>query len=544
MWRLCHRRQEVRNNLKRILVNRAAAGVGILLYLFLSFWHLDSKPALWWDEGWTLAAARNWVEHGYVGQRLDNVWQSPGLAAQVTVIAPVALSFRLLGVGPWQGRVPGVVFTAATLWLLFYLARRLYDPAAAWWTIAVALLVAPNLDSHPLILGRQVLGEMPMLCYLLAGYSCFLNAVERCASGSGRLPAAHLSEGRRDTRGPARERGWMLAAIGCWGLGLVAKLQGGPFFVLSLLVPMGASLLAHNGRIAARFGIGLIGALAMVTLIPLLESVLLLGRTQPVASIPGLWEVTALVTVPAVRFATLVPGALLWTPAACGLMYATWGSPNRARRGEGAAGPEMVRLAMTTLAASWLAWYVFLSVGFPRYLFPPLLIGSIALGVLLRDAARAVRASPSVRLPMPVGLTVVLALLAWLVPQTVMSAGRFFRDSTPESPASVAEFLNTATPTDALVETYDSELFFLLDRRYHYPPDPVHVELNRRSFLHQDVPIPYDPLAASPDYLVVGPFSRFWHLYDPVIATGAFRQIKAFPGYKIYERVRLDTTSR
>jgi len=52
------------------------------------------------------------------------------------------------------------------------------------------------------------------------------------------------------------------------------------------------------------------------------------------------------------------------------------------------------------------------------------------------------------------------------------------------------------------------------------------------------VPIDYDPLAADPDYLVVGPYSRVWQLYDPVLAMGAFRLLHAYSRYDVYERVR------
>jgi hypothetical protein len=47
----------------------------------------------------------------------------------------------------------------ATLWLIFYLTRRLYDTAAAWWALAVAILVAPHADFQPLIIGRQALAK-------------------------------------------------------------------------------------------------------------------------------------------------------------------------------------------------------------------------------------------------------------------------------------------------------------------------------------------------------------------------------------------------
>ena len=102
-----------------------------------------------------------------------------------------------------------------------------------------------------------------------------------------------------------------------------------------------------------------------------------------------------------------------------------------------------------------------------------------------------------------------------------------------------ADFLNSQTRSDALIETYDSELFFLLNRPYHYPPDQIHVELIRRTFLYDDnTVIHYDPLAANPDYLVVGPHSKQWRLYEPVLRSGAFRLLRSYARYQIYERIR------
>lgn len=102
----------------------------------------------------------------------------------------------------------------------------------------------------------------------------------------------------------------------------------------------------------------------------------------------------------------------------------------------------------------------------------------------------------------------------------------------------MARFFNTQTDEAILIETYESELHFLLNRRYHYPPDQTHVELNRRSLLQQDVVIDYDPLAADPDFLVVGRFSHANDLYAPVLETNAFRLLFQDGLYDVYERVR------
>jgi hypothetical protein len=99
-------------------------------------------------------------------------------------------------------------------------------------------------------------------------------------------------------------------------------------------------------------------------------------------------------------------------------------------------------------------------------------------------------------------------------------------------------FLNTEIPRNALIETYESELFFLLQRRYHYPPDQVHVDLIRRNSLGQRAKIDYDLLAANPDYLVVGRQNRFWDFYDAHLKNGTFRLRESYGQYEIFERVR------
>lgn len=100
-----------------------------------------------------------------------------------------------------------------------------------------------------------------------------------------------------------------------------------------------------------------------------------------------------------------------------------------------------------------------------------------------------------------------------------------------------AEYLNKKTAPTSRIETYESPLFLYLERDYHFPPDALHLELNKRA-AHLAAVVQYDALQADPDYLVVGPTGRNWKLYDDVIADGDFRLVKAFGQYMIYERVR------
>ena len=210
----------------------------LVLALFLAgTLNIESVPPLWWDEGWTLTVARTWVERGHYGCLLNGEPSSVGLAAAFPVTAPIALSFRLLGIGVWQARVVGVVWTLGTLGLIYYLACRLYGRPVAIGTLVVLLFMLPQSQLHPIPMGRQVLGEMPMLFYLLAGYACFLLALQRPL--------------------------WLMLAVISWGITLIAKAQVLPFWTVSLLLPFLIMLYRQRWRLAVLLSLGLLGSLTV-----------------------------------------------------------------------------------------------------------------------------------------------------------------------------------------------------------------------------------------------------------------------------------------
>ncbi|HPV82037.1 MAG TPA: hypothetical protein PK866_02890, partial [Nitrospira sp.] len=148
---------------------------GLFLMVFGSgLIHIESFPPLFFDEGWTVCVARTWVETGHHGCLLRGAPAPPSLSAHFPVVAAVAASFALLGVGVWQTRVVGLLYTFGALLLLYAVTRRLYGRTVSIAALALVILVPLKWSIHPLYLGRQVLGEMPLLCFLLAGFLCFL----------------------------------------------------------------------------------------------------------------------------------------------------------------------------------------------------------------------------------------------------------------------------------------------------------------------------------------------------------------------------------
>lgn len=493
--------------------------VGFMLLLVIQ---LFTAPPLWWDEGWTLSVARNWVETGHYGRYLADEPISPRLAAGPAVVLPVALSFRLFGVGAWQGRLPGVIYTALTLCLLYRLTARLYSQKAGMVVLLLALLTPMAPDLHPLLLGKQVLAEMPILCLLLAGYLLLFSGLE--AHRIHRVAGAGL----------------------LLGVAAVTKLQVIPFLALSLAAMGGALLWQRKWRSLALCGLLLLAIVVGYRVWPQLPR--LLGVVPPGARaaisnppvmLSELLGVTAFVPTLPARLMTLIVTLLSGLPIVVSLAYAARHHLDSSPRG-------LQRLAIWSLASGWFAWYLILSVGAVRYLFPAAFLSLIFFAGLLRDVTdhfdpetlRALwRGSRPGRWRGLTRLQQVAALLLLLAVPTSLIVLATAYVKADDSVFYLAEYLRTQVPSDALIETYDSEFMFLTDQRYHYPPDQMSVLLMRRILLgDHSVEIDYDPLAAGPDYLIDGPVSKGWKLYPDDLLTQHFRLEGQFGPYELYAR--------
>jgi len=486
--------------------------------------YLDRWPSLWWDEGWTMSVARNWIEFGHYGQMNAGQPAPPGLSAAFPVVMPLALSFKLFGVGTWQARLPGVLFLLAALGLLYYLGLQLYNQRVALAVLLVLLLMSGIGQLHPLPVGRAVLGEMPMLFYLLAGWTCLLGAL------TGRT--------------------WLLLpAMLMWGLGIDAKSQALPFWLASLVLPLVLAIwkgwIRETLLLIAGMGGGWLAGWSLLSFHRLLvETTAASGGV-----VGGLYSTTAVVLDAGIRQNALRVVLTLGLPLLVGIIAAAWGSYRSARQ-VGPADPEMIlRLILLGFCASWLAWYLLLSIAWDRYLFPAMFVGGLFIAALLDDLTGgfdwrgAVRHASRLILERDIyadGLRAWLAiiLVAVTLPLTVAIMTLAILHHQATAVKQTAAYLNSHVPGDALVETYESELFHLLDVRYHYPPDSVHVQIARRRMFDPDAVSAYNPLDVDPDYLVVGGYSRDSGLYDPLIESGEFTLVQTYPGYEIYARSR------
>ncbi len=112
---------------KKKLFRPPIMGIVIIHNFIPVLYRLNNWPSVWWDEGWTLDAARNWIEHGHLGHYMDGIPIPARPLVRFVVAVMVALSMKIFGIGVWQGRLPGVIFTILSLVLLVYLTSTIYN---------------------------------------------------------------------------------------------------------------------------------------------------------------------------------------------------------------------------------------------------------------------------------------------------------------------------------------------------------------------------------------------------------------------------------
>ena len=304
----------------------------------------------------------------------------------------------------------------------------------------------------------------------------------------------------------------------------MTKSQLAPFFIASLAGTAALVGLRGDWSTARQLGLLLGGSWGGYRLLVVAKELVLAGHTVPNPPASGMTEAIALVFVPSIRLETIQYMVAFWPEYTIGLGYAAWGlwrsCPAHGRRPF----EQTVRTMLLLLATSWLAWFALLCAGETRYAFPGLFVAAPFTAALfceltkgfdaafVRDVLSAlVRTGHVTRDGVKVVLTVALLfVMGWVVVQEryAFRAREDARDLND-----VIAYLHAATPATALIETYDSELFLFLNRRYTYAPPQALVEvILREQKINQAVT--YDPLLAKPNYMVVGEYGRWAGFYN------------------------------
>jgi len=509
------------------LLRSVGTAVAIALLLFLSLHNLTNYPVTWFDEGSHLHVPKALVRFGvYADYSSEGFrYDGPIMSVGPTVMLPIAAFFKLFGIGLLQARLVMVLYLLAAIYAFYRLALVLGGRRLAW--VATALLVTSRGVSL-IEYGRQVLGEVPGLFFMAAGLALWLASWEK----------ASLRQ---------------LTLVGLlMGLSMVTKKQ----YLLVLVPTLGLAWLANQLYYRATPPrIFILPGLVAVTCFAIWEIYLIL-RLDPRTASEGLEMLrqqsasAALVFSPSLMKENLK--YLLSLDVYLGLLvpvliYGLVFSLPRQREGQ-----QWGTLWILIIVN--LTWYVVASIGWPRYAFPGLSIASLFVASFFyrltdgfqigaSDLRRALQGEMSNLHKHALHWAMLLWLLVMLTRPLLYTVRQIIAPP-PDLPAAMAAYLNQHVPRDALIETFEPEMGFLTDHRYHFAPMAILLQAVRHKWLGGPHPSKsYDFIQKErPEYVLVGPFARWIDLYPAEILTKHYRLVVKFEtgwplGYELYAAI-------
>jgi hypothetical protein len=478
--------------------------------LFLATYNLERYPLTWFDEGSHLHVPKTLVQYGVYADRSEEGFRyfGPTTGVGPTVMLPIAGVFKVAGIGLVQARLVMVGYLMLALFAFAIVARRLYGNLGA--LLATTLLVtSPGISL--LSVGRQVLGEVPALAFLMLGIFFWYRSLDANGQDGRKLAAASIA----------------------FGLVALTKNQFALVLVPSLIAMWAADQIYFRvlrlREIAWPLGAVIVGTVTgqLTPLIPLIGTDEFARTLQLTRQASG----GAIFVFSPARILTSLK--LLFSAD----VFAYWGLPAllygivlaRGRDRDG------IRYAFLLIfAVVSLGWYALGSIGWPRYAFPGLAVMTLFVARLFLDLLRSgYRTAPdTTAIVRTVALTSVVVIM---IGASLIQQAREIVTARDDSPQQVAAFLNAEAPRDAIVETWEPELGFLTDHAYHYPPSGWLDRAVRAQWLGGQRVTDYDPVAESkPAYLVVGRFGTYTGLYTPFLQREQPEHIASFGAYDVY----------
>lgn len=496
----------IRLNLRAeaILLAVLAATVLTLALVNLPYWRRT-----WFDEGSHLLVPKTLVQFGRYAYASFEGFRTygPTLSVGPTVMLPIALVFKLFGIGLVQARLVMVAYLLLTFVVAYRLTRHLYGNMVA---LMAGFLLLTSRGVNILEYGRQVLGEVPALFFWLAGVLLWFRPevkLRRIASGI------------------------------LFGLAMITKNQIALIIPPTLVVVWGLNAFYYRQRQHADFALPLMIALGIYTSWMAIL-LIFLGDGNLAANLALLRQSSggALFVFMPERAQSSLKFLLgldvfsgLLVPS---LLYAVGLILHRDLEG-------LKNALLVVFVALALGWYAFGSIGWERYAFPGLAVASLFVARLFHDPIAMARSvgnrADTMRLLTP--LTIALIGLFALVigrPLAYYTRAIFFQPD--DGPQQMAAYLNTHISRTALIETWSPELGFLTDHRYHYPPPEILDKVVRAAWLGEPYqPEIYDFRSYQPDYLVLDS-TPMRSIYPAHFVEVGYRLVISLGGYDLYER--------
>lgn len=477
----------------RFHLRAAVMATWVLVLVVLATANLGRHPVPWFDEGSHLQVPRTLVQDGVYADRSAEGFRyyvGPTTGVGPTVLLPIAAVFEVAGIGLVQARLVMAAYLLFALLAAWALTRRLHGETAALLVTAL-LVTAPALGV--LEWGRQVLGEIPALAFLLLGTFFWARSVEQADDGWKDLTFGSL----------------------CFGLMAMTKVQFtillGPSLVILFLVNR-----FYHRAISSRFvamPLVMVAAGAalwqLVALAPVIQS----GQLQETLTLAQRASSTAFLALNPWRVlsnvkAVIGPDAFaFWLLP--GLLYGFFLARDRDVRG-------VQHAFLLIFAFVGLSWYAILSVGWPRYAFPGLAVATLFVARLLVDLISILRHAPDPR-ARPCWLASVCLVLVMIISMLGVHA-RTILGSRDDSAQRMAAYMDVTLPPTAIIESWEPEVAFLSERTFRQPPPGSLDQAVRAIWITQTGLPDYDPehrgdAAYRPTHLLVGKFGKYTGIY-------------------------------
>jgi hypothetical protein len=487
---------------------------GLVIVTALALYRLDVYPVPWFDEGWYLQVPRNLVEHGAYATRSAHEFRRDDtvLSVSPTVYLPIAAAFELIGIGFLQARLVMVAYLLTATVCCYLLGRQLYGRAAG---AAAAYLFLFRMESDPFtstfLLGRQVMGEVPAIAFVLAGCLAW-----REAALTGRSRAATL------------------AGV-LFGLAVVTKLQF-VFTVPVAVLVVGGLAWWQGTRVVARLAVITAGVIGL-TIAAWFGCLWILLGSDHAASLAA--NVIA-ASAPQVRIGALaaawrslsfLSGSTFLVLGLPALAYAILLEVRDPR-------PDPGRRLVVALVILSGVWFTFRSIGWPRYAYPMLALGNLLIAKLFVDLAAGLAVVAQRSVAAPTASRAAAAVVAAVVLALPLPEGRMIAKGLVAPPdhslSTLRAWLDREVPQGAVVETWEFEVA-VMPSPHHYSFPPVRLVdrmITSVFFGGADTP-DYDPSGNGSAYLVVGRFGKWTRLYEGILRRGV-KPVATFGDYDVY----------
>lgn len=496
----------------------------LLMVIFLVFTNITRFPKPWFDEGSHLHVPKTIVNHGVYADISSEGFRyyGPTIGVGPTVMLPIAAVFKTFRIGLLQARAVVAVYMLLAIFVFYRLVLGL--SSSTWLTIVACALLLSSRSVLFLNYGRQVLGEVPGLFFLLAGIVLWFGNWEN--------------------------NSWKrLAVVGLFlGLAMITKYQ----YILFLMPMIGimwfVNLIYYKSTSHWNFIIpGIVAGASFVV--------------WQAITILSLGPATALENFAMLR-ASAEGAAFTFNLAQIGQNF---GELTTRSVFMGALIPAIVygfiiSIPRNSEAQKWgvlyllvvlnLGWYVVASIGWIRYAFLGLVLSTIFIAKLFYDATSGFKLVLEGSRGIHVVRSIIdrnhayrWALVAWLVIIVLVPLAKNVWEIIspgPDAARELSQYLNENIPQDAIIETWEPEMGFFTDHNYHFPPNELlTLAIDQIYSGGEPVQIHYDYVQTKkPEYLLIGEFSKWVNLYPIDQLSDQYRLIKTVNDYDLYMRIK------